>query len=411
MERNFREHLLAFDQALRFQTKTKPFTFTHFYYYQLMKPFDPNNVFIRDTSSVDVMELLQDLLSIAKRDCSIKKIEEIMKRMPRLDNLEEWKPRFKYNKPRCSATSTKLTRRDLDDKSSGSNGYSGYSGFNKSRLPDPFDASLITDITDELDDPESSKLYPVFPPDSLVEKLRKMYVPKNNDIINPSNPINPTKYFMKDMTRMIYRYETLNLVAKPTMQLSMSDDYYKELEMKGYKYECFASPINSHLKRYFSAFPDTDSCFGSLGSFFDAYNKIETGALCTFDPPYQLNAIEKGVDIALKLNSEMNIKFKMVLPAWTDAKFYEKLQKYVKSRMKLNEESNRETKMRKTNEESNRENNREILENSENQKIQDIQNNLSFRMIGKTDLIYVLHRSDTSERSHINACDTLIVEI
>ena len=33
-------------------------------------------------------------------------------------------------------------------------------------------------------------------------------------------------------------------------------------------FECFASPLNCYFGRYCSAFPDTDGCFGSLGSFF-----------------------------------------------------------------------------------------------------------------------------------------------
>ena len=32
--------------------------------------------------------------------------------------------------------------------------------------------------------------------------------------------------------------------------------------------ECFASPLNATMATYFSAFPDTDSYFGSCGSFF-----------------------------------------------------------------------------------------------------------------------------------------------
>lgn len=35
--------------------------------------------------------------------------------------------------------------------------------------------------------------------------------------------------------------------------------------MFGVSFECFASPLNCYFKQYCSAFPDTDSCFGSRG--------------------------------------------------------------------------------------------------------------------------------------------------
>lgn len=35
--------------------------------------------------------------------------------------------------------------------------------------------------------------------------------------------------------------------------------------MFGVTFECFASPLNCYFKQYCSAFPDTDSYFGSRG--------------------------------------------------------------------------------------------------------------------------------------------------
>lgn len=37
----------------------------------------------------------------------------------------------------------------------------------------------------------------------------------------------------------------------------------------GVRAECFASPLNCRFPLFCSAFPDTDACFGSLGSFFE----------------------------------------------------------------------------------------------------------------------------------------------
>lgn len=36
-------------------------------------------------------------------------------------------------------------------------------------------------------------------------------------------------------------------------------------KMFGVSFECFASPLNCYFKQFCSAFPDTDSCFGSRG--------------------------------------------------------------------------------------------------------------------------------------------------
>lgn len=36
----------------------------------------------------------------------------------------------------------------------------------------------------------------------------------------------------------------------------------------GVTFECFASPLNCYFRQYCSAFPDTDSYFGSRGYFF-----------------------------------------------------------------------------------------------------------------------------------------------
>jgi phosphorylated CTD-interacting factor 1 len=48
--------------------------------------------------------------------------------------------------------------------------------------------------------------------------------------------------------------------------------------------ECFASPLNCRWRQYFSAHPDTDSLFGSLGSFFE-FAPIEGSFEC--NPPFE----------------------------------------------------------------------------------------------------------------------------
>jgi len=54
------------------------------------------------------------------------------------------------------------------------------------------------------------------------------------------------------------------------MQGAIHGELFDCLKLRlGVTMECFASPLNCRFGRYCSAFPDTDGCFGSLGSFFD----------------------------------------------------------------------------------------------------------------------------------------------
>ena len=56
-------------------------------------------------------------------------------------------------------------------------------------------------------------------------------------------------------------------------------------EFLGNTIECFASPLNCRFERYFSAFPALERAFGSLGSFFDEWSRIEAGSF-EVNPPF-----------------------------------------------------------------------------------------------------------------------------
>ena len=130
--------------------------------------------------------------------------------------------------------------------------------------------------------------------------------------------------YKRDLEILIYRYETLNLVARGSMQISASNRIFKRRENEGFTVECFASPFNCHLPIYFSAFPDTDVVFGSMGSFFDTgYDFLSKNTYkCAVDPPYQIHAIGKAIDIVRKLNHGT---YEFILPAWTDAEWFKYL--------------------------------------------------------------------------------------
>ena len=94
-----------------------------------------------------------------------------------------------------------------------------------------------------------------------------------------ANYDNRTPLFLKRIFSMMQRYHTLwhkNSGAHGALPDEVFHALKTNLKVEG---ECFASPLNHGLPKFYSAFPDTDKCFGSLGSFFDEDNKqmIEVG--------------------------------------------------------------------------------------------------------------------------------------
>ena len=90
---------------------------------------------------------------------------------------------------------------------------------------------------------------------------------------------------------ILVRYETLfqsnagSQGSVPPRVFQVLKDY---LNVDG---ECYASPLNHYLPLYFSAFPDIDCPFLSLGSFFnDAANTIEEGSW-ECNPPFDVESI------------------------------------------------------------------------------------------------------------------------
>eukprot|EP00923_Selenidium_pygospionis_P007904 GHVN01013430.1.p1 GENE.GHVN01013430.1~~GHVN01013430.1.p1 ORF type:complete len:833 (-),score=148.41 GHVN01013430.1:609-3107(-) len=63
----------------------------------------------------------------------------------------------------------------------------------------------------------------------------------------------------------------------------------------GVKTEGFASPNNCFFSRYFSAFPDTDWPFGSLGSLFDVDHEDDCSGAIEVGPPYTEEVLEMTI--------------------------------------------------------------------------------------------------------------------
>ena len=99
---------------------------------------------------------------------------------------------------------------------------------------------------------------------------------------------------------MLQRYDTLwksNSGAQGALPDKVFDVLRKYLHVEG---ECFASPLNRRLKKFYSAFPDTDQCFGSLGSFFSPNNSRMVGSW-ECNPPFDVKSVKNTIDKIKKL--------------------------------------------------------------------------------------------------------------
>lgn len=81
-------------------------------------------------------------------------------------------------------------------------------------------------------------------------------------------------------------------------------------------FECFASPLNCRYSSYCSMFGDTDSCFGSLGSFFDFYPK--RGSFEANPPFIPSIMLAMAHHILALLDSNEPLSFVVILPGWLE---------------------------------------------------------------------------------------------
>lgn len=90
----------------------------------------------------------------------------------------------------------------------------------------------------------------------------------------------------------------------------------------GVNFECFGSPLNSYFSRYCSAYPDTDWCFGSMGSFFQ-FRPKQGSFECNppFIPTIMLAAVDHIEDLLRTSESQPTgngLTFVIVVPGWLD---------------------------------------------------------------------------------------------
>ena len=88
--------------------------------------------------------------------------------------------------------------------------------------------------------------------------------------------------------------------------------------------ECFASPFNCRYERFCSAFPDTDTPFGSMGSFFNfKFESLTEGACFQANPPFVADfilAMQRRME-GILIREELKIPFMFIvfIPAWKES--------------------------------------------------------------------------------------------
>ncbi|KAL4235084.1 mRNA (2'-O-methyladenosine-N(6)-)-methyltransferase [Mactra antiquata] len=128
-------------------------------------------------------------------------------------------------------------------------------------------------------------------------------------------------HFLARVWCLIRRYHTMfgtqtneGLSLQGALPLSVFECLHRVF---GVTFECFASPLNSYFRQYCSAFPDTDSYFGSRGpilKFYPVSGSFEA------NPPFSEELMEAMVDHfeGLLGESKEPLSFIVFIPEWRD---------------------------------------------------------------------------------------------
>ena len=112
---------------------------------------------------------------------------------------------------------------------------------------------------------------------------------------------------------ILFRYQLLGsnnhqLAVLSEVMNKMNNDYHLN-------FECFASVINNTFNHYCSIYYDLEQYFGSVGSFF---NIIPLKGTFGFNPPYQKDVINKGINKLFYFldNTSEELTFIITIPIW-----------------------------------------------------------------------------------------------
>ena len=142
--------------------------------------------------------------------------------------------------------------------------------------------------------------------------------------------------FKRRLFCCLKRYDA---VGGPTYQCSVTSMTFCTLETAfGTVKECFASPFNHNSPVYWSAFPDTDGFFGSLGNFFASLDSrlVQEGGVFYANPPFVEEYMERLMECVEKmLELPVPVTFAVMLPTWTDTECYAWMQSSMYTRLHL----------------------------------------------------------------------------
>ena len=147
----------------------------------------------------------------------------------------------------------------------------------------------------------------------------------------PPPPLTPTPpppslssddVFLHRAFSLLARYDTIGGAGYQAAMPEPAFDYL--VSTFSLSRECFASPLNCYLPTFHSAFPDTDSYFGSQGSFFSL---AHTAGCFESNPPFlELNLATNALHVLHLLGraqaEHSALMFVVVWPGWDDTPGY-----------------------------------------------------------------------------------------
>lgn len=131
----------------------------------------------------------------------------------------------------------------------------------------------------------------------------------------------------KNIFILLCRYEAL---ASPGYHASIPEKMSRLIRDElSVSMQLFASPFNCDPEiNYCSAYPDTDTKFGSQGNFFSEYSRLfENGGSFEANPPFlEEHMAALSILIEKTLKSDNPFSFVVVYPTWEDAISFRMLQ-------------------------------------------------------------------------------------
>ncbi|VEU40709.1 unnamed protein product [Pseudo-nitzschia multistriata] len=156
--------------------------------------------------------------------------------------------------------------------------------------------------------------------DATVDCNDKLHEAEEEDPIKAMNalPDDERIVFQKSLYCCLARYEGLKGAGYQCAVPGIAFDAAVKMGL-GTTIECFASPLNCRYERFCSAFPDIETRFGSLGSFFDddAFDPFE-GSFEANPPFVPETMIAMGTKLE-RLLSDQNrgpLSFLVIVPNW-----------------------------------------------------------------------------------------------